>query len=450
MPVVFSERSNYKIIIQGYCLNSMIMSIAKRSLMFFLVLFLPVHPGFVLQAQSSLLIKGAILDRETKEKLPYASLRLKNYSIGTISNEAGEFHFYIPQSTIDDTLVIAYVGYKSIEIPVGTIRNDMVLKLQPVAIAIDELYVYPLSPQEYIKRAVARLDENYAKSSFMTIACFNEEVKENGLYISACEAIFKSYYPEYTDSVKNQHQLVLYREPEEMHEFAFMKEWREKRKRKEARKAEKKGEKSDPDNSEEDVFVSFGGPEMLLDFNIRNKKDAFLDSTNFKRFTYLFGKNRFYQGKKLMVIHFEAKRAIDNFKETGVILMDPDNYAIVSIESTGMAIVPVAIRPILLALGLGVKNPVFNRTMKYEQYKGSYYPKDFHWDISVFITKRHVFKKDEHSHIEAGQLFFVNKISTEKGNPVPAECVFDPEKKMKEQICSEENITWNEMNILKK
>jgi len=434
----------------GYYLNEITMSIAKHLFNYFLVLFFLLKIGSALQAQSSLLIKGAILDKETKEKLPYASLSLKNYSVGTISNEEGDFNFYIPLNTKDDTLVICYIGFQSLEIPIKSIQNELKIKLQPIAIPIEELYVYPLSPQEYIKRAIARLDENYAKSPFGTIACFNEEVKENGLHISGCEAIFKSYYPEYTDSVKNQHQLVLYREPEETHEFAFMKEWREKRERKEARKAEKKEEKSDQDNSEEDVFISYGGPEMLLDFNIRNNKDAFLDSTNFKRFTYLFGKSRFYRGKKLMVIHFEAKRAIDNFKEAGVILMDPDNYAIVSIESRGMAIIPVAIRPILLALGLGVKNPIFNRTMKYEQYKGSYYPKDFHWDISVYITKRHVFKKDEHSHIEAGQLFFVNKINTDKVKPIPDEHVFDPEKKMKEQIFSDENVTWNEMNILKK
>jgi hypothetical protein len=390
-----------------------------------------------------------VYDAKTGEYMPYASIGLKNFSIGTISNEKGEFEFYVPASSLNDTLVIAYVGYKSFEVPLKKAGEKIKVTLQPVAIAIDELYVYPLSPEEYIKRAMRRVKENYALHPFRTMAYFQEEVRENGQLITGGEAIVKSYYPEYSDTVRNQHQLLLYRETEEIHELSFMKDWRDKAERKEKKKALRKGEEADPEEDDKN-FMGLGGPETLLHFSILKQSDAFLDSNNFNRFTYLFGEGRFYRGKNLISIHFNARRAVDNFKENGTIFIDPDSYAIVFIESNGRAIIPVAVRPILLALGLGLRDPVFNRTIKYEPYKGTYYPKDFHWNASVHLTKRHVFKKDEHSHIEAGQLFLINEVNTEKAIPIPEEYLFDPKKKMEEQVHNEDNVSWEGMNILKK
>ena len=191
--------------------------------------------------------------------------------MGTISNDNGEFFFYIPEVAGNDTLVVSFIGYSSEEIPLRSLKSKAKIKLEPAPIAIDALYVYPLTPEEYIKRAMRRVDQNYAKSPYNSMAYFSEEIKENGLYITAKEAIFKSYYPASSDTVKNQHQLVLLREPHEMHEFAFMKEWREKQERKAQKKEEKKARKKgeEPEQKEEEV-ISLGGPETLLSFTIRN------------------------------------------------------------------------------------------------------------------------------------------------------------------------------------
>ncbi len=424
------------------------MFITKFRFPFIFYFCLVIFSGTFLDAQSTFLIKGIVLDKKSKELLPYASISIKNFSIGTITNEVGEFDFYIPGNAKDDTLVVAFIGYETSMIPLQSIKGELKIRLEPAAIAIDEVYVYPLSPEEYIKRAMKKVDENYAMNAYQTQAYFSEEVKENGLFITAYEAIFKSFYPQAGDTTKNQHQLLLYRAPDKMHEFSFMKEWRDRQEKKEKKKAEKKGEKNEVD-ADDDKMINLGGPETLLHFNIRNQSDAFLDSNNFKRFAYLFGESKFYQGKKLMLIHFEAKRALDNFKESGNILMDPETYAIVSIESKGEVTIPIAVKPILFALGIQVKEPVFNRSIKYEQYKGSYYPKDFHWNASVKLFKKHLFKIPEYSHIEAGQILFINKIITNDASPIPEEKVFDVGKKMEEQVHTDGNISWEGMNILK-
>ena len=54
-------------------------------------------------AQDNSVITGKIINGEDKEPLPFASIRLKNHPIGTISNEEGEFDFYIPKSKRNDS-----------------------------------------------------------------------------------------------------------------------------------------------------------------------------------------------------------------------------------------------------------------------------------------------------------------------------------------------------------
>lgn len=429
------------------------MFLARPQLKLILLIFCLLNPGLPITAQSKQLIRGIVLDKKTRKVLSYASISMKNHSIGTISNNNGEFDFYIPVEVKGDTLVVAYVGYETSHIPIKSINSKLKIKLKPAYEAIDEVYVYPLSPEEYIKRAMAKVNENYANKVFQTMAYFNEEVTENDLIIIANEAIFKSYYPEPADSVKNQHQLLLYRGADENHEISFMKEWREKKikkaKKKKAKQAAKNGEEPEPDEFNGELF-SLGGPETLLFFNIRKQSDTFLDSNNFKRFEYLFGKSKFYKGKNLIVINFNARKDINNIKEKGSILMDPGNYAIISIESKGEISIPVAIKPILFMLGLKVREPVFYRTIKYEQHKGTYYPKDFHWNASIILTKRHAFKTNEYSHIKASQLFFVNRIETDNVSAISSEKLYNPKKKMEEQVYNDGGISWKEMNILKK
>ena len=63
--------------------------------------------SFPLLAQNNSVVSGIVKNRENGEPLPYASVSLKNHPIGTISNENGEFDFYVPLSKQGDTLSIS-------------------------------------------------------------------------------------------------------------------------------------------------------------------------------------------------------------------------------------------------------------------------------------------------------------------------------------------------------
>lgn len=62
-------------------------------------------------------VQGLVIDANTKEPVPFASVFIKGSKIGTTTDLDGKFKFVIPDSFIANKviLVVAYVGYKRTE-----------------------------------------------------------------------------------------------------------------------------------------------------------------------------------------------------------------------------------------------------------------------------------------------------------------------------------------------
>ena len=65
--------------------------------------------SFVSPAQQ-ITISGKVIDGETKEALPFASIGILGKPIGTISNLQGEFDFHIPANLRNDILAVNMLG----------------------------------------------------------------------------------------------------------------------------------------------------------------------------------------------------------------------------------------------------------------------------------------------------------------------------------------------------
>ncbi len=221
-------------------------------------------------AQSKSVISGVVKNQENDESLPYASITLLNYAIGTISNEEGEFDFYIPKSKQNDTISISFIGFNTHLIPVRNIKSPLEIRLTPATNLLDEIIISQLSPLDYIKKALANIEQNYPQDPYQTIAYYREKFIENDAIIKKEEAIFKTYYSKPSDSVDNQHQLLLYRPAENPQKITFMRDWIDKKQAKETKKAIKRGEDVDEDfDLERDL--NMGGPETIINLaDLRN------------------------------------------------------------------------------------------------------------------------------------------------------------------------------------
>ncbi len=405
--------------------------------------------NFPLIAQSNSAISGVVKNQENDEPLPYASITLLNYAIGTISNEDGEFDFYIPKSKQNDTISISFIGFNTYLIPIRDIKSPLEIKLNPATNLLDEVIVSRLSPLEYVKKALENLDQNYPRDPYQTIAYYREKFIENDAIIKREEAVFKTYYSKPSDSVENQHQLLLYRPAENPQKIKFMRDWIDKKQAKETKKAIKRGEDVDEDfDLERDM--NMGGPETIINLaDLRNDtKGNFLNPKHFKKYEYTFGDETSLNGETLVTINFKAKRKIDYIKDQGKILISKESYAIALIEGSGVLSIPVVVKPILFIIGLSISNPTFNSTVSYQKFKGYWYPKLFRWDAKVNLTKRHAFSSNEHAKINIGQVLLINKLDS-IATSIPENKRFNSDKEMENQVHNDLNIEWNELNIVK-
>lgn len=112
-------------------------------------------------------IKGAVYNVESSRPLVNVNIYVNNTSIGTISNEDGDFMLIIPEKLKSYTLIFSLLGFETQEIEIVELQrqNSVVISLTPDDILLDEILVLAnktrLSGLEVVQKAF----DNYLKNS---------------------------------------------------------------------------------------------------------------------------------------------------------------------------------------------------------------------------------------------------------------------------------------------
>jgi hypothetical protein len=430
------------------------MKIKKLSGLLLLAIFLL---NTTLYAQEQRLITGTIEDAVTKLPIPFATITLKNALIGTVSNENGKFDLYIPKDITDDRILAICLGYQYQDFDLTTIQSPLFINLIPSTVELKEVAVSPLPPTYYIKLAMSQIKENYPQDPFLSTAYYREKVMENENFIRCNEGVFKSYYPNFQDTVKNQHQLLLYRKVDDLKQISFMQKERDKdaakEKKKEA-KAIKKGKtvKTKEEKDEQlKIAEMFGGPERILALaNLSKNASNYLDSTEFKNYNYSFAKTSSYKDVSIMVINFKSKGKNDHVRESGKIYLDISTNAIVKTESKGEFSIPTVVRPVLFVMGLGIENPTWEGSREFQQVNNRWYPKNVEYTINLNVEKKRMFSANDNSNFIIEGIFTVNKLQLTGAKQIEVPKRYIASKNMEEQVHNEDGITWSGINIIKK
>ncbi|SFQ32392.1 carboxypeptidase-like regulatory domain-containing protein [Hymenobacter arizonensis] len=95
--------------------------------------------GWAQQAQ----IKGVIVDKDTKEPLPFTSVGLKNEQIGALSNEHGQFVVPAPSKNAEDSLIVVALGYgrKTVAVKRGVSVPNLTIEVAKRAVALGNVVV---------------------------------------------------------------------------------------------------------------------------------------------------------------------------------------------------------------------------------------------------------------------------------------------------------------------
>jgi hypothetical protein len=154
---------------------------------FLLVLF--VQPA---KAQDYLTIAGKVVDGYKSVSLPFAAISIANSTIGTVTNEEGQFRMNIPLDHKNDSLFVAYLGYQTFKIALsGFSGSPVTIGLQPKPIQLSEVEIIGLTPREVIRRAVKNIPSNYGRDSLLLTVFIRVQKMANYQLAEYTEAIIE-------------------------------------------------------------------------------------------------------------------------------------------------------------------------------------------------------------------------------------------------------------------
>ncbi|MCU0473739.1 MAG: carboxypeptidase-like regulatory domain-containing protein [Bacteroidales bacterium] len=161
-------------------------------------------------AEEADFISGIVVDDESRESLPYATIGLKNKGKGTVTNTNGEFRLTITHDCLTDTLSVSYLGYIGREIPVEqALGNNYTIRMKRDFISIAEIIIRTQVPQEIIYKTLTSIPRNYGNSPAMLTGFYREGVMKKQELQSYSEAIIQIYKSAYTGSLLNDQIKVL-------------------------------------------------------------------------------------------------------------------------------------------------------------------------------------------------------------------------------------------------
>lgn len=407
----------------------------------------------VAQRKSS--VSGMVTDSITGEPLPFVTVAWTKSLAGTVTNDNGQYEIRRPEDEQGESLLITLLGYRKLIVNIEDIESDLHVRLVPASIELPEVRVNPLPPSHYIRMAMRSLRDNYPDKPFGTRSYYREIIRENGAFLRAHEGVFRSYIPNFQDTVSKQHQLLLFRKSSELSELKFMKKEREKEERKDQQKEAKairKGKTVQKKKEADSLGIGelFGGPENLLRLSdlFRNPPGS-LDTNGFKNYTYTYARYSSYNDAALMVIDFKSNGKVDNVREEGRIYLDIATNAIVRVESRGTYIVPLWAKPVLLAFGFGIKSPVFRSSVSFRQAAGKWYPGTTVFFLSAQVERKRLFAENDLSRFEIDGLLNISRIDPNLPQPIEREKRYSMKKRPETQVFAEPGITWTEVDVIK-
>jgi erythromycin esterase-like protein len=111
---------------------------------------------------------GKIVDKSTKEKLPYVHIFIENTGIGTVSNQNGEFEIKIPIEYKSSRLVFSTITYRTVKKNIGNLKSINLVELPQNETLLKEVLVQakPITAKSLVLKAINEIKNNYIQKPF--------------------------------------------------------------------------------------------------------------------------------------------------------------------------------------------------------------------------------------------------------------------------------------------
>ena len=147
------------------------------------------------------LVSGWVIEKESGQPLPYATLGIYGKGKGTVSNFDGGFSLKVNAADLADSLRISYLGFKNMIIPVNTIiGSNYRIELERDYVPIPEVIIRSREPIELIRNIRLNIPANYGTTPSMLSAFYRESISRKSKLQEYSEAIINIYKSPYARS----------------------------------------------------------------------------------------------------------------------------------------------------------------------------------------------------------------------------------------------------------
>lgn len=157
-------------------------------------------------------ISGIVKDKQSKKRLGYVNISVPGTSVGTITNEEGEFTIKVRQSLQARQVEVSHIGYLNDVIPLtGKNLSDYTVWLEPNTNTLAEVIIRANDPRIIVQEALRKVDVNYLTTGSMLTGFYRETAQKGRRYINISEAIIDIYKTSYKGRSVDRDRVQIYK-----------------------------------------------------------------------------------------------------------------------------------------------------------------------------------------------------------------------------------------------
>jgi hypothetical protein len=256
--------------------------------------------------QNLVIIKGKVIDAETRAPLVFATVAVKETNVAIVTNIDGEFTLKVGDLSTSKTLEVSFVGYKNKSVLLSELKENgskNIISLVSAPIPIKEIIVKPLDPVSIVEKAISNIDKNYESVPNLMTAFYRETIRKNRTYVSIGEAVVEIFKAPYNSDLRFDGARIY------------------------------KGRKSsDVEKMDTVLFKLQGGPVSVLELDLAKNSESVLTKEAMQNYNYTLSGVVEIDNKPHYVIDFIQKPSVEMPLFMGSLYIEMDSYAITEAE----------------------------------------------------------------------------------------------------------------------
>ena len=249
-------------------------------------------------------LKGRVVDKRSGKPLPYATIALLETSLGSISNQEGEFSFKLPLDLPDPMMVVSYMGYRRKVLPViYPVEEELEIGMEKELVPLQEVIIRYTDPVKLLQEAIHRIPENYLDDHSTMTAFYRESIKRNEHCMVYSEAVLDVAKVPYTSLISNDHVTIV------------------------------KRRKISDVTAEDTILIKLrSGISTSMNLDVIKNRPDFLEEDFHTRYNLEFTDMMTYGDRLVYVIGFQQKKEINDLLFKGQIYLDQETLAVLAAD----------------------------------------------------------------------------------------------------------------------